>query len=376
MNEHELFQKTFSNLHASDTTLQEVMSRVHSGKSAKGVSKRFAVLVAVVVVFFSMAIAVHAGGVLVDLVATLKPAEDPAQVIDDAFGDKISTEKPKMEDAYGNEIEAPVMERPEIDLTETEALIGAYISDVDGVLTSGENKFTLKNFMIDETGSGALTWTVENPGGIRYGDAGYGMVYFNSWTIDNPRMYHYDADGNKKDVVDLSTALISKNDAGTKLELVSYFGTVAKYDVGDSFVWTVSRNRKQDTKKMQLTPVEHIPATTFKTADGMRLTIANHGLTIDVNSDTDFITDKMVIYFKDGTQYCVEDEEKNIYNMSGSFWRNTRDYRYDDMVVLFNRLIDTKAVSRVEVTGGFVGYALVGEYYEPVRDSKTIIFYP
>lgn len=376
MNEHEFFQKSFSTLHASDNTLQEVMSRAHSGKGVKGISKRFAAFVAVLVMLFSMALVVHATGLLADLVAILTPAENPGQVIDDAFGDNISTEKPKMEDAYGNPIDAPSMERPAVDLTETEKLIGAYISDVDGVLTIGENTFTLKNFLIDETGTGAVTWTVENPNGIDYGDAGYGMVYFNSRTIDNPNMYHYAADGSKKDVLDVSTALISKNDAGTKLELVSYFGTVAKYQVGDTLVWMVSTNRKQETQKIQITPVEHIPSKTMTTSDGMRLTIANQGLTIDVDSDTDFLTDKIVINFKDGTQYCVEDDEKKIYNTSRSFWRNTEDYRYDDVVYLFNRLIDTDEVSSVEVTAGFLELEIVGDYYEPVCHPKTYIFYP
>lgn len=376
MNEHEFFQKSFSTLHASDNTLQEVMSRAHSGKGVKGISKRFAAFVAVLVMLFSMALVVHATGLLADLVAILTPAENPGQVIDDAFGDNISTEKPKMEDAYGNPIDAPSMERPAVDLTETEKLIGAYISDVDGVLTIGENTFTLKNFLIDETGTGAVTWTVENPNGIDYGDAGYGMVYFNSRTIDNPNMYHYAADGSKKDVLDVSTALISKNDVGTKLELVSYFGTVAKYQVGDTLVWMVSTNRKQETQKIQITPVEHIPSKTMTTSDGMRLTIANQGLTIDVDSDTEFLTDKIVINFKDGTQYCVEDDEKKIYNTSRSFWRNTEDYRYDDVVYLFNRLIDTDEVSSVEVTAGFLELEIVGDYYEPVRHPKTYIFYP
>ena len=376
MNEHEFFQKSFSALHASDNTLQEVMSRAHSGKGAKGISKRFAVLVAALIMVFSMALVVHATGLLADLVAVLTPAKNPGQVIDDAFGDNISTEKPKMEDAYGNPIEAPSMDRPAIDLTETEKLIGAYISDVDGVLTIGENTFTLKNFLIDETGSGAITWSVENPNGIDYGDAGYGMVYFNSMTIDNPMMYHYAADGSKKKSIDMYTALISENEAGTKLELVSYFGTVDKYQIGDSLVWMVSKNRKQETRRIQITPVEHIPAKTMITADGMSLMIANQSITFDVNSNNEFIPDKIVIHFKDGTQYCLENGEEKIYNSSGAFWRSTETYLYDDLVFLFNRIIDTDSVTSIEVKVDEYEHKLVGEYYEYVPYQETYVFYP
>lgn len=376
MNEQEFFQKTFSNLQASDTTLQEVLNRTYSGKGVRGLSKRFVALAALLVMVFGMTLVAHATGLLADLAAILKPAKNPGIVIEQAFGDTISTEKPKMEDAYGNPLEAPNMERPAVDLTETEKLIGAYISDVDGVLTIGENTFTLRSFMIDETGCGAITWTLENPNGIEYGDAGYGMVYFNSRTIDNPNMYHYAADGTKKDVLDMYTALISRNDAGTKLELVSYFGTVAKYEIGDNLVWMVSRNRKQEVRKIQITPAKHIPAITLTEGSGMELSIANQALTIDVDSNTEFLTDRIVINFKDGTQYCLEDDENLIYNTSGSYWRNTADYRYDDVVFLFNRLIDPNAVASVEVTAGFLGFEVIGNYYEPVCHPETFVFYP
>jgi len=104
MNEHELFQRSFSALHASGNTLQEVMRRVHNKKSMNGTPKRIAVLVAVLIVLLSLATATYATGLWTELVAILTPAENPAQVIDDAFGDNISTEKPNMEDAYGNPI--------------------------------------------------------------------------------------------------------------------------------------------------------------------------------------------------------------------------------------------------------------------------------
>ena len=91
MNEQELFQKSFSNLHASDNTLYEVMRKVNSGSSMKGISKRFVALVAALVMLFSMAIVVHSTGILADIIAILTPVEDPQQVIEQAFGDKIST---------------------------------------------------------------------------------------------------------------------------------------------------------------------------------------------------------------------------------------------------------------------------------------------
>lgn len=371
MNEQDIYKKAFSTLHASDDTLQEVMSKTDSRKGAKGISKRVFALAAVLVMLLGMVTVASGTGLLAELSAILTPAEDPSPIINGAIGDEISVSKPEMEDAFGNPIEMPDMERPAVDLTEIEKQIGAYISDIDGVLTIRNNTFTLEQFMVDEKGSGAITWTVKNPNGIDYGDAGYGMIYFGSKApFDEPGMYHYGADGSKKKSTDMATALISKSEDGTKLKLVSYFGTFDDYEIGDSFVWLV------ETKKIEITPAEHIPTKLLTTADGRRVMIANHSMTIDVNSNDPFFIDKIVINLKDGSQYCVEDDEAKIYNVSETFWRPSDTYCYDELVYLFNRLIDTNEVSTIELTGGWVHDEIVGDDYEPVQSPETIVFYP
>ncbi len=374
MNEHELFQKTFSNLHASDDTLQEVMNRIHSGRGARGVSKRFAVLVAVLTMLFSMALVAQATGLLADLVAILTPAENPGQVIDDAYGDSISTQKPDMFDCYGNPIEMPDMERPDIDITQAEKFMGDYISNVDSVISIGKNTFTFKNFLIDETGTGAITWSVENPNGITYGESGYGIVYFTSYIspFDDPKIYQYGKNGVQKTNVADYTALISKNEESTKLELVTYFGTFEKYEIGDSFVWSVGRNFGKETQKLQITPTKHIPLKAMFADDGMQLSIASHELTINFDSNNEFVTDKIVINYKDGTQYCLVDGEE-IYNIRHAFWRSSTAYTYDDFVYLFNRVIDVNKVASVEVEGILHEVKPNGEF---APQSKHFVFYP
>lgn len=373
MNEHELFQKTFSNLHASDNTLQEVMNRIHSGRGARGVSKRFAVLVAILTILFSMALVAHATGLLADLVAILTPTENPGQVIDDAYGDSISTQKPDMFDCYGNPIEMPDMERPDIDITQAEKFMGDYISNVDSVVSIGNNTFTVKNFLIDETGTGAITWTVENPNGITYGEAGYGIVYFTSIApFDDPEIYHYGKNGEEKKHIADHTALISKNEESTKLELVTYFGTFVEYEIGDSFVWEVRRNFGKEAQKLQITPTKHIPLKAMFAEDGMQLSIANHELTINFDSNNEFVADKVVINYKDGTQYCLIDGEK-IYNIRYGFWRSSTSYTYDDDVYLFNRVINIDQVASVEVEGVLHEVKPNGEF---APQSKHFVFYP
>ncbi len=378
MNEHDILNKAFSDLHASDDTLQKVMNRTHSGKGVRMKPKRIAVLVAAVAVLFSMALAVH-GSVLVlmgDHLAVLTPAKDPEKVLDDAFGDTLDTQKPEMYDSQGNLIELPNMERPKLDLEEATKLYGDYISDVDAVFSVGESTFTLKHFMIDETGVGALTWTVENPNGLKYIYGGYGYMCFEDCNpFSEPSIWHFGADGQEKFFASTYPALISRNEDDTKLDLVTYFGTFDNYEVGDHFVWKIESRTSSERKTVQITPVNHIPAKKMAAADGMKLTVGSQGLVIDVNSDEEFNVDKILLHFKDGTQYCVEDWDKMILNSSGSLWRRDA-YRFDDLVVLYNRLVDINEVSSVEVTARILHEKLVGEDYEIDWEYKNYVFYP
>lgn len=371
MNEHDVFQKAFSGLHASDDTLQKVLNKTRQSKRIT--PRRIAILIAAVVATCSLALVVQ-GTVYVLLgnhVAVLSPAENPGTFIDDAYGNSISTQKPEMFDSQGNPIPLPDMERPVPNPEEAEKWIGKYISDVDGVFTVGDNTFTLKSFMVDENGTGSFTWTAENPNGIPYGDAGYGTVYFSPIApFDEPMLYHYGADGRQKLSTCTFNNLISKNEDGTTLELVTYFGTFEEYKIGDHFVWEVCNDN------IQITPTVHIPAKTMTTAEGAKLWVTNHGITFDINSHTCVEDERIVIYFKDGTQYCVQDSDGLFYNIPGGLWRQSEEYSFDDLVIPFNRLIDTNAISHVEAE--FIAFhdVLIDEKNEVLEDRHHYIFYP
>jgi hypothetical protein len=243
------------------------------------------------------------------------------------------------------------MERPAIDLAEFKKLYGDYISDVNAVFTIEESTFTLKNFLIDETGIGAVIWTVENPNGVPYHYSGHGFVCFD-WSKDlftEPTIWHFGAEGQEKFFSCEFTALISENSDGTMLELVTYFGTFDQYEIGDHLVWEISRAPDKEVRTVQITPTCHIPARKMTAADGTQLQVGSQGLVIDVNRDDEFSTNKIILHFSDGTQYCLEDWDKMIYNSSGGLWREDV-YEYDDLVILYNRLIDVDKVVSVELT--------------------------
>lgn len=374
MNEHEIFKNSFSGLHASDETFQKVMDRADNHVRTGGFSKRFAALVAVMVMIFSLALVAHATGLLADLVAILTPADNPGQIIDSVYGDGISSQKPNLQDAYGNPIEMPAMNRINLDLEEGEKLVGAYISDVDGAVTVGNNTFILKNFMIDETGNGILVWMVENPNGIAYSESGYGMVCFSPVaSFAEPYLHQISADGEEY-MTAMETALISKNENSTKLELVSYFGTYGNYQKGDSLIWTVASGEEKQT--IQIVPAEHIPTTELVAESGLKMFLVNQAVTIRFDRKHEFTVERMVIHFKDGSQYSILDREEMVMNATESFWRASEKNNYGDSVFLFNRLIDVDNVISVEIDGHWLESVVADDGYENIRHEESFIFQP
>ena len=106
MNEHEVMKKAFSELHASDDTLQKVLQKTHAPKRIA--PRRIAILVAAVVAICSLALVVQ-GTVFVLLgnhLAILNPAENPGTFIEDVY-DVTLTPAPEMLDNHGNPIPMP-----------------------------------------------------------------------------------------------------------------------------------------------------------------------------------------------------------------------------------------------------------------------------
>ena len=374
MSEYELLKKSFSGLHASEDTLLKVMDKADRRVCIRHIPKRFAALVAVMVMIFSVALVVQATGLLADLIAVLTPADNPGQIIDSVYGDTIDTQKPNMLDAYGNPVEMPRMDRIDADSEQGEKLIGAYINDVDGAVTVENNTFTLKNFLIDETGVGMFIWTVENPNGIAYQEIGYGMVCFSPVAPFAEPYLHQVTDDGEEYMTSMETALISKNQDSTTLELVSYFGTYGQYQRGDSLVWTVGVG--EDKRTIQIMPAEHAPTSELIADGGLKMFLTNQGVTIRFDRKHEFTVERIVIHFKDGSQFCVKDREEMVMNTIDSFWRKSGTNNYGDAVFLLNRLVDTGNIASVEVDGHWLESVVEDDNYSNIRREESYRFEP
>ena len=71
-----------------------------------------------------------------------------------------------MDDGKGNAVSVPDMERIPGDMATTQRLVGKYLSKLDAEMTVEGNTIRLGTLLIDESGSGMLTYSVENPDGF------------------------------------------------------------------------------------------------------------------------------------------------------------------------------------------------------------------
>ena len=331
-------------------------------------SKRYVViLAATLALLVSMTLVAYGTGLLSDIIAILTPSENSGPVLDDIYGNKISTDKPYIEDYQGNPIARPDMERIALDAQAAEEMVGAYVSTVDGRFTAGNNTFSLCTFMIDEMGMGAFTWTVENPNGIYYKNIGYGMVDFGPASpFSDPVLTHYTGDtGN---FCDTFTFLIKDENNGTKLHLVTYFGTTAGFTAGDILTWCVK------DVSVQILPVNFMPAQKLADENGMAVYVSYQGLILDAQSETEIVPHKMVILFADGRQYTLMDA--GIYNQSGAVWRKNGNTSYDELLILFNRLIDPGEITSIVLEYTWRETVEQNGSHESILHTENATFYP
>ena len=174
MTEHELFQKTFSTLHASPDTLMEVQKTMENSKKTHRTLRRGVVIAIAAALTLTVA---AAAGVVTLIRANVSPADKVDDTTHHAFTDDLDASTPTVEGSSGELITLPDMERIPGDRDTVQRLVGDYLSKLDAELTVGSTTITLETFLVDESGCGILTYTVDDPEGVSYEDAGHGEVY-------------------------------------------------------------------------------------------------------------------------------------------------------------------------------------------------------
>lgn len=353
MTDRELFRETFSQLHASEDTLTEVMKVVHKEEQRNGRRRaekkrrpaRTGALIALAAVLL-MGTAL-AG---IELSARLSPTggEAAVAVALAVYGDgSISTEVPEITDKYGNVVEdVPTMERVAVDEETAAELIGDYTADVDATVAVGDYTYTFENFLLDENGMGMLTYTISNPNGVTgWYDAGYGEITFgeDSEIVALAATMGEDwSDG----FFDTRDYLLSGTD--TELRIVTYMGAFREYEPGQPLYLRLNGRHDTEETLVRVTPLSYAPTVSLTDREGHDVSLSSVGLSIGWRSDHELVTDEVVIHYAGGTAYVVKSDAYK--NNVVACWQ-TGEHIYENCCFVFNRLVDVSAVASVTVSG-------------------------
>ena len=217
------------------------------------------------------------------VVTLIKANVSPADKVDDttyhAFTDDMDASTPTVEGNSGELITLPDMERIPGDRDTVQRLVGDYLSKLDAELTVGSTTITLETFLVDESGCGILTYTVDDPEGVSYEDAGYGEVY--SLPLE-PRMYLRSPDYQQGGSINVKLHVDKTTSTATHLDVVAYFAAGETYQKGANFYFTVydGGGEGREPYAVAIQPRTYAPVRTLTAADGEVARISAVGITM------------------------------------------------------------------------------------------------
>ena len=242
----------------------------------------------------------------------------------------------------------PTIERVEVEKDSAEALVGAYVSDLDVSVTLENYTFTLENALLDENGIGALTVRVENPDG-------HGLkLRASEYTDDTPEPFHcmVRRDYGELPFMDDRMAIASDSFTETEATLVFYVTPLEPLPADEALTLECTLAKPDTdfaelpTATLEIPGGNRLPARGFRT-EGAMASVSPVGMTLtcDFASDAEPIEDSIILRYADGSEYVVKGED--LINMSLS----SISMDFSTTWIAFNRLADTEALSEISISG-------------------------
>lgn len=368
MTERELFEKTFSALHASPDTLSEVKRTMQNEKKTRRILGRGAVIA--IAAALTLTVAVAAGVVLIR--ADVSPAEKVDDTTHHAFTDDINSPTPVVIGNSGEVITVADMERIPGDPATTERLVGQYLSKLDAEMTVEGNTYKMGTFLVDDTGTGILTFSVENPNGFEYGDMGYGETWIESVRANVYYGRSEPTRGDRDGAMSADTKLYVDESASTDtcLQVIAYFisGKGFSYAKDSTFYFSVSDGAYQ-YHSIAIQTQTRVPVKTFTADNGEIVLLSPLGMTaVDtIGHEVEWLIRENIIQFKDGSTFVVKSREQNLRNWVVSYGTGNPESGYNMAMEIelgatdigseeynsyqFNRLVDVDEVSSITLDG-------------------------
>lgn len=368
MTQHELFEKTFSALHASPDTILEVKKTMQNEKKTRRILGRGAVIA--IAAALTLSVAVAAGVVLIR--ADVSPADKVDDTTHHAFTDDINSPTPVVIGNSGEVITVADMERIPGDPATTERLVGKYLSKLDAEMTVEGNTYKMGTFLVDDTGTGILTFSVENPNGFEYGDMGYGETWIESVRANVYYGRSEPTRGDRDGAMSADTKLYVDESSSTDtcLQVIAYFisGKGFSYAKDSTFYFSVSDGAYQH-HSIAIQTQTRVPVKTFTADNGEIVLLSPLGMTAvdSIGHEVEWLIRENIIQFKDGSEFAAESRERNLrnwvvgfitgdpmggYNMAMEIELGATDIGAEEYYSYqFNRLVDVDEVSSITLDG-------------------------
>lgn len=340
MTERELFKETFSQLHASEDTLTEVMNMAkhenitYMNKTKRRPARKLIAIVAVAALLVTGAVAAVS-----------------SNFFQDAFGDKGLTDYEPVEvpKGNGNSYTLPGMEWGSVDEETASALVGEAVTPIGETIDIGNYNVTVDSYVMDDNGVGVVTWTVANPNGVGHVDeAGRGIVYFGPASF----MAEPDFRGGNGDFINSYCVRDDALTTDTELHLVSYIATISDVVSTDGVVLKLKIDG--EGRDIVFPAADTVASVTF-TGGEYTAHVSPMSIRFEApfgeGAEIGWVPHDLTIHYADGTEYVCQQEDPYMENTVFGQYRSLDGNGLGDLVYVFNRLIDPAEVASVTIGG-------------------------
>lgn len=336
MTKKELFQETFSCLHASDTIYEEVLEMTENRQ------KRYHLRKAVV----ACTLAVLASGITVLAVAR-------SGFFQSVFGTKGQPNTSAHVSEINNGNIVPAREWVEVDENTAKELLGEKVTSIRDSVTLYGYTLTVHDYTIDENGIGAATYTLVNPDGLdevifgEYGDY--------SLSPDSP-LVPVSAESSSGKIIDTASIVDQTRTTDTELYAVLYFAPLEALEENEEILICLSGYEwdengellKHEVETIPLSQASSAPSITYTSEAGYTAHLSPLGIFFDgpifEAVDRSWWTKKLLITYTDDSVYQVRDTD--IFNQILSCLGSS-----GSVCTVFNRLVDTDTVKSITING-------------------------
>lgn len=245
----------------------------------------------------------------------------------------------------------PAIERVDVDQERAEELLGGYVTAVGKHVTVKDYTFTVQDLIMDENGIGSVTVQVTNPNGHNLPSNGvlddtevvtFGYVLEGAeGTVIGDRSYTLE-EGYTPNTISYVYSFAPLKPLGMNEDIVLRFIVAEKVD-------EYSSNTEEG--QIVLSVPERLPTAYFG-AEGLKAEVSSVGMALERTErlDEEMILDRLVIDYRDGSHYVVNDIDVcNMMNAAG-------DEKH--LLLTFNRIVEPGDIERIEVTVRGTDYVL------------------